>query len=162
MKKGFTLIELLVVVLIIGILAAIALPQYQKAVAKSRLVGLISIMKGVKTAQDLYYMNNNKYALTFDELDLGFPCDSVVEAADGAYCYSNNKKNVLKIFNTIGFYYKADKYTLSYQRNQEGLRCQGDTAVEQAVCKSYGGTQIASGDTPYDNIYIIQDWAKLN
>ena len=67
---GFTLIELLVVVLIIGILAAVALPQYQKVVEKSKATQAITLLKSLVAAADTYYLANGEYPTSFEELSV--------------------------------------------------------------------------------------------
>ena len=69
-KQGFTLIEMLVVVLIIGILAAGALPQYQRAIDKTRYAQARTVVESIWQAQQRYYFVNEKYASRANELDI--------------------------------------------------------------------------------------------
>jgi prepilin-type N-terminal cleavage/methylation domain-containing protein len=72
-KKAFTLIELLVAVLIIGILGAIALPQYRKAVAKSRMSEALSNVTVIAEAQERNYLINSSYTDDMADIDINMP-----------------------------------------------------------------------------------------
>ena len=86
-KKGFTLIELLVVVLIIGILSSVALPQYQKAVQKSRNAQLKTLVRAVADAQKVHYMATGSLASDFGSLDVDLPLSvPAVSAGTGNTC----------------------------------------------------------------------------
>ena len=90
--SGFTLIELLVVVLIIGILASVALPQYTKAVNKSRLATHWPVLKTLSDAASVCYLAKGSFC-DIDELDIAVPeCKNGNSTTNGSCAYRLNGK----------------------------------------------------------------------
>ena len=76
-SKGFTLLELLVVILIIGILASIALPQYQNAVRKARVAEAKVILHDLSDAIDRYFLQHGNFEWdSLEDFDIDFPIES--------------------------------------------------------------------------------------
>ena len=72
-ERAFTLIELLVVVLIIGILTAVAVPQYQLAVKKTKMVQLKALVNSIQKAEEEIFMANGVYLLDPEVLSISLP-----------------------------------------------------------------------------------------
>lgn len=141
-KRGFTLIELLVVVLIIGILAAVAVPQYQRAVEKSRTVQAITLVKSVRDAAEVYYLANGVYPSSLNDIDVGVPpvkdygWDFPEQWRDGRFSLKHTQKPVYLIIANGNHRVSSDVQNIKAMHGK--IYCWSDTVEGIRVCRSVG------------------------
>lgn len=140
-KKGFTLIELLVVVLIIGILAAIALPQYFKAVEKSRSAEALSLLGSIAGAEQRYYLVNDNYTTSFAGIDLDF---------------TNESGNAV----SSGDNFTTTNFTITLGGTQVVAQRKGGKYGQYQICKEYMSGKLGCQDATGNICNSLGNFAK--
>ena len=153
-NKGFTLIEVLITVLIIGILAAISVTQYKKAVMRSKAAQMQTLLNAVVKESDLYYLQNGTYPKSFDDLNIGITLPtlntrtclrdlggaSIKQSGDFVIAIHSGNDTTLQSINIIAAYFITGKY-----------KCRGFTRVQQWRTSPHD-----------DGIYCMEAYPSLN
>ncbi len=165
-NRAFTLIEVLVVVLIIGILAAIALPQYQRAVAKSHFSNLKLMVNSIEKAQEAYYLAHDDYSDNFNNLDITMPNGLQSDVMDHTqsinrieydwgYCQTTNYHVICSntaIGMNLDHYYAQAKYSPGKKVCTVG-RTTDLSDYRNEICKQETGAESGSPSTNYNVIF---------
>ncbi len=171
-KQGFTLIEMLVVVLIIGILASVALPQYQMAVTKAKVASILPLMRRWKDALTEYKLQHGNYEDENGErpdgatLGVNWPsdwktstnelcgddiecendywhCFANEESTGYVYCDHNNNND---LYFEIIMYQSDDP---NYENYRDKIICFAGIDEGHKICKALGGKLPEGGEDEY-------------
>ena len=170
-KKAFTLLELLVVVLIIGILAGIALPQYQMAVTKAKVASILPLMRRWKDAMQEYKLQHGSYEDLDSETggaDLGVTwpsdwkknknglpsCDDYTSCVNdywecGADLLGEGREGSVSCWHEINS--AGDAFTIIMNQPDNGyfpnkIICYAEGNEGHKVCKALGGKITENGE----------------
>ncbi|MGL5672286.1 MAG: pilin [Plesiomonas shigelloides] len=121
-NKGFTLIELMIVVAVIGVLAAIAIPQYQNYVAKAELGGALSYAAALKTNAEDHLVSKGSWATDISAIGATNPSNGSIDL---------NTENQIKItLDGSNVSPKAQGKSITLTKNSEGSWSCSSTADE--------------------------------
>lgn len=151
LSKGFALLELLVVVLIIGVLAAVALPQYQTAVEKARMVEAVANVRAIASAHQRYYLEHGAYVGVggITKLDVEIPGTVVGQrllTKDWIYSptSSSDSANYMAMAQRAQNNQIASQYYIYItQATPNRIRCidyPGATSIQKKLCTALNNT----------------------
>lgn len=164
-RDGFTLIELLVVVLIIGILAAVALPQYNKAVKRARGREVLTVISALDKALAEYYLTNGTYAQDINDTssavrlagqeELNIEIPTLKDAVFNGVNPSNSFKDIVLNNNpqmyTVNIIHSDWMLMVSWQQGRRGsVYCFGEK------CPSYFEGHVAQDGS--GNTYVVVNY----
>ena len=167
-NAGFTLIELLVVVLIIGILAAVALPQYEIAVGKTKLQKTVVILQSLREATQSFILATGNPPFTIDSLDFGIPPGAELSEDKRSFTVANQL--TCSLIGSTTYQIECTELTtgikLSRAIGDGGIHsyymsCISDDTQKARICHSLCGGSQHNGNTGLI-IYRCYWWGSLN
>ncbi len=140
---GFTLIELLVVVLIIGILAAVALAQYEQAVWKSRLSTVKELTQTIAKAEGVYFLANGEYTYDLEALSIDMPTPTSFDTREDGYAFYHYSWGRCQISTSVKYVecilYKSGarfiSYLISFPTLAAGCYAYGNSVLANKICQ---------------------------